>query len=146
MLAEWNWIPGNEGERSRRASFSFYVWGQDFSWPALIPWLSVLWCCWWIMTQVEGETGFFLSHWAKGPLSLGSYELNSSFSRKHKKLFSLCYETLCVIRQMGFHSWGVPVTNRSEQLLTGKNAPALWLLLFLLLLHYQDALVNLSER
>lgn len=38
------------------------------------------------------------------------------------------------------------MTNRSQQLLTGKNAPALWLLLFLLLLHYQDALVNLSER
>lgn len=61
MLAEWNWIPGNEGERSRRASFFFYVWRQDFSWPALIPWLSALRCCWRITTRVEGETGFFLS-------------------------------------------------------------------------------------
>lgn len=87
MLAEWNWIPGNEGERSHHTSFSFYVWGQDFSWPALIPWLSVLRCCCWIMTRVEGETGFFLSHGAEGPLSLGCYELNSSFSRKQKNLF-----------------------------------------------------------
>lgn len=95
------------------------------------------------MTRVEGETGFFLSHGAEGPLSLGCYELNSSFSRKLKNLF---HSVMKKLRQIGFNFLGFLETNRFQQLLTGKNTPTLWLLLFLLLLHYQDALVNLSER
>lgn len=42
MLAEWNWIPGTEREEIT-PRILFYVWGQDFSWPALIPWLCAPW-------------------------------------------------------------------------------------------------------
>lgn len=59
-LADVSWVKLNSWQRGGEitACILFYVWGQDFSWPALIPWLSALWCCWWIMTKVEGETGF----------------------------------------------------------------------------------------
>lgn len=65
-LADVSWVKLNSwqwgGEITAR--ILFYVWGQDFSWPALIPWLSAPRCCWWVMTKVEGETGF---SWVTGP-------------------------------------------------------------------------------
>lgn len=72
MLAEWNWIPGNEGERSRRASF--LCLGTGF----LLAGLDPLIVCP-AMLLVDNDKGrgwnrLFLSHWAKEPLLAWCFE------------------------------------------------------------------------
>lgn len=107
-LADVSWVKLNSwqwgGEITAR--ILFYVWGQDFSWPALIPWLSALRCCWWIMTKVEGETGF---SWVTGPRNhcqpVGLNRIATSLAGRTEKiqktkLFCTVHDTLYAVIQI----------------------------------------------
>lgn len=82
MLAEWNWIPGNEGERSQRASFFM---SRDRISPGQ-PWsLDCLPC------NVVGDNDkgrgwnrLFLSHRAKEPLSFCWFESDNISIRQNR--------------------------------------------------------------
>lgn len=133
-LNSWQWGGGITSH------ILLYIWGQDFSWPALIPWLSAQRGCCWLTTEVRGETGSSWLVGVQGAALAASKSDRDKVMQKKQRIIPVVIQISTTIRTAAI------TTELQASALSTCWAHSFIFLLFFSPPYYQAGLVNLPER